>query len=254
MPREWGVLTDGRIYIRADGETREAKSEEVDLLIQRGLSGAVEVDFGVEVLGDITPVTFDKATTVDEYISREKTRLISALPRKEPAPRAAATSVEGLRGVAGYRDAFAALSTIGSDPFSEPEDRTEEEYLKSIDHWEHQFRSAWGAALSKIAASQLVPAIVRVTNRTTTFFHDVEVKLHLEGPVFAFDYTKPEWADDFSDLELPSPPRTWGPRKRSFGIPTRRASPTLSLRTWPRMSRAQSTTRTGLRRREPRGR
>lgn len=212
-------LTDGRIYIRTDGETREAKSEEVDLLIQRGLSGAVEVDFAVEVLGDITPVTFDKATTVDEYISRERTRLISVLPRKEPAPRAAATSIEGLRGVAGYRDAFAALSTIGSDPFSEPEDRTEDEYLKSIDRWEQHFRNAWGAALSKIAASQLVPVVVRVTNRTTTFFHDVEVKLHLEGPVFAFDYSKPKWADDFSDLELPSPPRTWGPRKRSFGIP-----------------------------------
>lgn len=212
-------LTDGRIYIRAEGETREAKSEEVDLLIQRGLAGAVEVDFAVELLGDITPVIFDKATTVDEYVRLERTRLISALPRKEPTPRAVTSPIEGLLGAAGYREAFAAFSAIGSDPLSEPEDRTEDEYLKSIDHWEQHFRNAWGAALSKIAASQLVPIIVRVANRSTTFFYDVEVKLHLEGPVFALDYTKPEWANDFSDLELPPPPRTWGPRKRSFGIP-----------------------------------
>lgn len=33
-------LTDGRIYIRADGETREANSDEFDLLVQCSLVGA----------------------------------------------------------------------------------------------------------------------------------------------------------------------------------------------------------------------
>lgn len=43
--------------------------------------------------------------------------------------------------------------------------------------------------------------------------------MHLEGAILAFDYIKPEWAEDFSDLELPHPPRKWGPKWRSLGIP-----------------------------------
>lgn len=212
-------LTDGRIYIRADGETREANSGELDLLIQRGASGAqVEVDFAVEVLGEIASVAVDKESTVDEYLSKMRARLIDAMPRPEPQSTDAGSVRAGLAGLSAYRAALDGLSPVAS-ALMEPEQRSEEEYLESIDRWESEFRAAWTAALPKIAASQLRPAIVRITNRTTTFFHDVEVNLHLEGEIFAFDYNKPEWADDFSDLELPHPPRKWGPRQRSLGIP-----------------------------------
>ncbi|QBE49839.1 hypothetical protein [Leucobacter triazinivorans] len=213
-------LTDGRIYIRADGETREAKSEEVDLLIQRGLTGApLEVDFAVEVIGEVASVMFNKAATIDEYLARQRQRLVAALPLKEPAPQQGTTaSIKGINGISGYLAAFEGLSSVGGDLLAEPEDRTEDEYLASIDRWEENFRQAWEAALPKIAASQLVPTVIRVTNRTTTFFHDVEMKLHLEGEVFAFDYSEPEWVDDFSDLELPAPPRAWGPWRRTLDI------------------------------------
>ena len=74
-------LTDGRVYVRADGETREAKSDELDLLIQRGAAGApVDVDFAVEVLGDIAPISMDTVTTLDKYLRSERRRLESALP------------------------------------------------------------------------------------------------------------------------------------------------------------------------------
>lgn len=212
-------LTDGRIYIRADGETREANSEELDLLIQRGASGAqVEVDFAVEVLGEIASVTTDEEGTVDAYVSKVRARLIDAMPRPEPQSTDAGSLSAGLAGLSAYRAALDGLSPVES-ALMEPEQRSEEEYLESIDRWESRFRAAWTAALPKIAASQLRPAIVRIVNRTTTFFHDVEVNLHLEGDIFAFDYSEPEWADDFSDLELPHPPRKWGPTQRSLGIP-----------------------------------
>lgn len=212
-------LTDGRIYIRADGETREANSEELDLLIQRGSAGAqVEIDFAVEVLGEIVSVAVDEESTLDEYLSKMRARLIDAMPRPEPQSTDAASLTAGLAGLSAYRAAIDGLSPVVS-ALMEPEQRSEEEYLESIDRWESKFRAAWTAALPKIAASQLRPAIIRITNRTTTFFHDVEVNLHLEGDIFAFDYSKPEWADDFSDLELPHPPRKWGPTQRSLGIP-----------------------------------
>lgn len=212
-------LTDGRIYIRADGETREANSEELDLLIRRGSAGAqVEVDFAVEVLGEVTFVAVDKESSVDEYVSTMRARLIDAMPSPEPQSTDAGSLRAGLAGLSAYRAALGGLPPVASF-LMEPEQRSEEEYLKSIDHWESRFREAWTAALPKIEASQLRPAIVRITNRTPTFFHDVEVKLHLEGDVFAHDYSKPEWAVDFSDLELPHPPREWGPTQRSLSIP-----------------------------------
>lgn len=211
-------LTDGRVYIRADGETREANSEELDLLIQRGSAGAqVEVDFAVEVLGEIASVTVDKENTVDEYLSKMRARLIDAMPRPEPRSTDAASLTGGLAGLSAYRAAIDGLSLVDS-ALMEPERRSEEEYIESIDRWESRFRAAWKAALPKIAASQLRPAVIRITNRTTTFFHDVEVNLHLEGDISAFDYSEPEWAGDFSDLELPHPPRKWGPTQRSLGI------------------------------------
>lgn len=212
-------LTDGRVYIRADGETREANSEELDLLIQRGSAGAqVEVDFAVEVLGEIASVTVDEENTVDEYLSKMRARLIDAMPRPEPRSTDAASLTGGLAGLSAYRAAIDGLSLVDS-ALMEPERRTEEEYIESIDRWESRFRAAWKAALSKIASSQLRPAVIRVMNRTTTFFHDVEVNLHLEGDIFAVDYSEPEWADDFSGLELPHPPRKWGPAQRLLGIP-----------------------------------
>lgn len=211
-------LTDGRIYIRADGETREANSEELDLLIQRGSAGAqVEVDFAVEVLGEVASVTVDEENTVDEYLNKMRARLIDAMPRPSPQSTDAASLTAGLAGLSAYRAAIDGFSPVVS-ALMEPERRSEEEYLESLDRWESRFRAAWTAALPKIAASQLRPAIIRITNRTTTFFHDVEVNLHLEGDIFAFDYSKPEWADDFSDLELPHPPRKWGPTQRSLDI------------------------------------
>lgn len=212
-------LTDGRIYIRADGETREANSEELDLLIKRGASGVqVKVDFAVEVLGEIASVAVDKESTVDEYLNKIRARLIDAMPRPKSQSTDAGSVRVGLAGLSAYRAALDGLLPVMS-ALMEPEQRSEEEYLDSIDRWESKFREAWTAALPKIAASQLRPTVVRITNRTTTFFHDVEVNLHLEGDIFAFDYCKPERADDFFDLKLPHPPRKWGPTQPSLSIP-----------------------------------
>lgn len=210
-------LTDVRIYIRADGETREANSGEVDLLIQRGSSSAqVEVDFAVEVLGDVASFTIDEEGTVDEYIGRVRVLLFGAMPGAEQPVLDAEAHTKRTVGLSAYR-ATAALSPVAS-MFKEPERRTQKEYIESINRWETSFRKAWKAGLPKIEASQLCPTVVKITNQTTTFFHDVEVKLHLEGDVFALDYYAPECANGFGNLKLPRPPRQWGPTQPSYGL------------------------------------
>lgn len=210
-------LTNGRIYIRADGETREANADEVDLLIQRGSTASkVEIDFVVELIGEVSPISHDEDRTIEEYLSRQTARLLRALPAPEPPDEGddgypINSSLAGLSG-------FKAVSSFASAMMT-PEDRTEEEYRASIKLWSERFHAAWASARSRIAASLLTPIVVKVTNRTTVFFHDVEMKLHLEGEVFATDFVDPEWADDFSDLKLPHPPRVWGPTQRVLNIP-----------------------------------
>lgn len=216
-------LTSGRIYIRADGETREANADEFDLLVSRGAaSPKVDVDFAVELLGDVSPVSLDADSTLEQYITRQRARLLDALPAvaeeslvdESPSPRNLAELGIGVRG---FSSALQHASSI-VNAMMIPEERTEEAYRASIDSWEERFRAAWVNAVPRIAASRLVPMVVKITNRTMTFFHDVEVKLHLEGEVFAYDYVDPRWADSISDLELPRPPRAWGPRQRDIGV------------------------------------
>lgn len=213
-------LVDGRIYIRAEGETREANSEELDLLIRRGMvSAPIEVDFGVDVVGEVVPVMIDDASTVDEYVTRVRQGLVAALPAKTeevPAEPPLHTSLDSF-----YKlpSSLSDLSILGQ-AMMEPEERTEEEYLQSIHDWEESFRSAWTAAQQRIIGSHLRPSVVRIVNRTTTFFHDVEVRLHLAGDIYGLDYREPESLESFEDLELPRPPRKWGPTQRSFSLPS----------------------------------
>lgn len=217
-------LTNGRIYVRADGETREANADEFDLLVARGAaSPKVDVDFAVELLGEVSPVSFDSDWTLEAYLERERMRLLAALPVEEPRveePPAARSLADITTGVRGFAALSAGLrnASLMASAMMVPEERTEQTYRASIDSWEQRFRTAWSAAGPRIAASQLTPVVVKVINRTTTFFHDVEVKLHLEGEVFAYDYVDPERADNMSSLELPRPPRVWGPRQRDLGI------------------------------------
>jgi hypothetical protein len=64
--KEGENLYNGRLYVRADGETREAKAEELDLLLQRGkFQAAPDVSFEVRIAGMAYPVSIDEARTVD---------------------------------------------------------------------------------------------------------------------------------------------------------------------------------------------
>jgi hypothetical protein len=208
-------LTDGRIYIRADGETREAKADEVDLLIQRGsVQQPIPVDFGVEVLGEVAPVELAAETSIDEYLMSVRNSLESALPRDRTGNQ---SSVEVAAATAERLSLMQSNLADLVTGLTDPEERSESEYRDSIDLWEANFRQRWDEAVPRIIGSCLSPVVVRITNRTTTFFHDVEVQLHLAGDILAVDYEDPKSSPTFSGLGLPRPPRKWGPRTRSFG-------------------------------------
>jgi hypothetical protein len=209
-------LTNGRIYVRADGETREATADELELLVQRAHTEVpAEVDIDVEVLGEVATYSLDDDSTIEAYLDHIRKRLLSALPSNPPPAGSPAALASGQYGaMASVMEA----ARLANSPFSEPENRTEAEYRGSIEAWETETRAAWSDAVAAIVGSQFQPATIRVINRTTTFFHDVELSLHLDGDIRAIDYRDPEYVRSPHHLGLPEPPRKWGPRQRGFGM------------------------------------
>jgi len=220
-------LTDGRVYMRADGETREATSAEQDALRERAATTvAAPVELDVHVVGKVVPIVLDEESTLEEYIAATRRRLLAALPL--PKPTTPATNASGALTGLGGSDVLSRYASMASEIqemankaalqawSTIPEKRTPDEYRAEIDAWEEKLRAAWPGAVEKLAGYALDPNEVSVANETQTFLHDVEVKLHLEGAVTSIDYYEvPERGSDI-DLNLPRPPQSWGPIQRDI--------------------------------------
>ncbi|AWY95808.1 Hypothetical protein CB129slpB_1108 [Propionibacterium freudenreichii] len=235
-------LQNGRIYYRGDGETREPTADELDLLMARGSAQpTAPVELGVSVVGTVVPLAVDEERTLNEYIAKTRKRLLDALPA--PKPSTPASRQPGQLGAAGVTSGLSSLHSLGtglSEAMSRiiseqasgalgtagilaaevPEQRSEEDYKDEIEAWASQFREAWPDALEAFAVRLMPANEVGVVNKTLTFLHDVEIKLHIAGAVEALER---EWYEDslsLNDVGLPYPPRKWGPTKRNFGLDT----------------------------------
>lgn len=190
-------LRNGGIYIRLDGQTREARGGEVRALLERGRATGPRANIAVSITGSALPFRCG-AQVLEDLLGYERERLRRAYEetlRKEKLPVTFAAAMR----------AAGAMSVFGS----EPEDRTSEEYQAEIDEWEAETRASWSAFLDDAAAAVWPSVRVRVRNLCTTFMEGVEVRIHLNGPVEAL--AKKE--DDTVTDRLPAPPRPWGPRE-----------------------------------------
>ncbi|MBU8833829.1 hypothetical protein [Mycolicibacterium goodii] len=203
--REGVGLADGRIYIRGDGETREANHDEIRALVERvrGAPPGAPLDLDVALNGVVRRYTCDPIV-VDEYIAHERQRLEASAPD----PRAVKVEEIGRRISAGAAEYFSpGAGTIFGDK-TEPDPRSREEYITEIDEWEQEFRTAWPKFVRQVAAivCHEDPAHIEACSRR--WLADVKIKIHLDGPVRADE--NPSDGKDYAPL--PSPPRSWGPR------------------------------------------
>jgi len=227
-------LQSGRVYFRGDGDTREPTADELDLLMARGAARPpAPVELEVGVVGTVVPLIVDDDRMINEYIIKVRKGLLDAIPAPEPEPkRSSATGValgspDAFIGAVGLSTAMSRLvaeqtsaarglaAILGSE---EPEKRTADEYKAEIDAWESRFRDAWPEAVELFAGYALQANEVTVANKTQTFLHDVEVKLHLDGAVEAVEYEGYSDGPEWQDLKLPRPPRKWGPTRRDNGF------------------------------------
>jgi hypothetical protein len=211
--REGDGLMDGRVYIRVEGETREAKSAELDLLIERGRRNpAADVSFSVEIVGSAFPVSVKEVRTIDVYVLETRDRLIDAITKSPtPTPMVGADVLDR-----GFKLNPAPQSILSGDGLlgaygTNPETRTKDQYLAAIDRWESEVRQEWPSAIDVIAGRVLRGVSIRVSNPTKTFFNGVELKVHLEGDVRGIEWVDGERGVNRVALDLPQPPRAWGP-------------------------------------------
>jgi hypothetical protein len=195
-------LTDGRVYLRADGETREANSAEQDAMRERSSAlspGPVELE--VSVSGKVMQITVDTERTLEAYLQTTRSELLNALHVAQARTPPSGDPQNGM------------LSTV-VEAFTNPEGRTATEYLHQIDQWEEDLRAGWAEAMTWIPGYFCEGNEIVVQNRTQTFLHDVEVNLHLEGTVDSIDLRDMPDHASAMDLQLPGPPRKWGPTSR----------------------------------------
>jgi len=217
--KEGDGLLNGVVYIRADGETRQAKADELKALIRRGESTTPSVDFEVAIVGAVVRATVDHEQALKDHIGAERKRLLLAMPsdyrptelQSEPV-QVSGDSTIALTDLLGTTPQFAAA--FGA----RPETRSKEEYLAAIDAWEQSLRDAWVAAALRLVFLNLKPIEIRLTNREQTFFQDVELKLHLDGDVQGIECVESAEDGGIGDLGLPTPPRAWGPVPFNFGM------------------------------------
>lgn len=207
--REGVGLIDGRIYIRADGETREAKSGEIRALQARASAAAgPRPDLTVALSGSVRRFRCD-SSVLDEHLARERQRLEAHAPtppRSTPAPPPPQMS-----SAADYLSAASTASIASSvgrmfGATTEPDPRSREEYLAEINEWEEKVRGAWLRFASDFAIAVTPPTRIEVCSQS--YLEEVKIRIRLDGPVRARQ--RPPDPSNFDDL--PSPPRPWSPR------------------------------------------
>jgi hypothetical protein len=189
-------LKNGGIYIRADGETREARGDEVRVLLRRAEAKQPTADLAVEILGSALPYCCD-AAVIGDYVDTERARLEAAYRgHQRPA-------------LGGWGKSASAALSQAALLSGRPDGRSHQEYLDEIDEWEEEVRAAWPKVLDAATAYAATPVCLRVRNLGTTFLEELEIRVHLDGAVRAVDAPGP--GDDSPLDGLPDPPRAWGP-------------------------------------------
>jgi hypothetical protein len=206
-------LTDGAIFVRADGETRLAKGAEIRALLARSRQNTMAADVAVDVVGQAVrhPSLYHE---VREAFLAAHDEQLSIRPRKS------ARSNSG----------FFPEETTSVYRFGLPERRSRDEYVAEVEMWVEQVRAAWPTLLDHLAGFVGHGTYLKITNNSDAFLEDVEVKVHLEGDVRAVDAVTRDEID--LGAQLPAVPKRWGSYTDFYPL---RLSP-ISPRRTPRRS------------------
>jgi hypothetical protein len=232
LRKELTPVRSGTVFVRKPGKTERATADDMDALQQRLIAGGPPLpDLVVEIVGDV-PVPWLPGPAALEHASAwarsERDRhAAEAQAVEEERNQPARTEEEAitplynlgvggrsvLREAAKYQEIARTLqNTLASSALArfqnEPDQRTLDEYLEQLEEWAGKLeRAAHEDLLRRYFERGNGVAQVKVTNNSTQYLPDVEVRLHIDvAQVSGFEEIPP-------GTGLPAPPRAFGQPK-----------------------------------------
>ena len=200
-----GSVENGQIYVRRPGKSDRAKSEDIRALSLRLLpQRSLRLEVGARVDGGVRRCVWPD-DWLESWLSAERSRLLAPMDRAlKPGIRLDVSLASVLRA----RQNLEGLSKQALRAVTEPEDREPYGYRQEVEDYLSNCRSQLDDAPARAAARALDATTWTLTNLTDHNLEAVEVKVHVEGEVEAF-----EKAFYFGLADMaPEPPRLWGPR------------------------------------------
>lgn len=178
-------LRNGAIYVRADGETREATGDELRVMLDRMKSKAPNIDLELSVDGVIHGLVVDRRF-LTEVVEAEALRLRSlASPPAHP-----------------YSVRMSALGSLSRDS------RSKDAYFQEVEAWREEAVEDPLAGARELASHLRQGIQVRVINRTSRYLRGVRIEISFDRPVEALAWNDPE--DRKYIARFPRAPKEWG--------------------------------------------
>lgn len=178
-------LRNGAIYVRADGETREATGDELRVMLDRMKSKAPDIDLEVSVDGVVHGLVLDR-TFLTEVVEAEARRLRGlATPSAHP-----------------YSVRMSALGSLSTDS------RSKDAYFREVEAWREEAVEDPFAGARELASHLRHGIQVRVVNRTSRYLRGVRIEISLDQPAEALAWNDPE--DRKYIAKFPHAPKDWG--------------------------------------------
>ena len=210
------IAKEGNVGKSAPAKSADLRRLSTRLLAQAGPGLDVEV---LADAGDGVPLFEDPTRWVDRWVDAERGRLMAPLAPPPPAPPADSRLAKTGLAALGLSDsllnqvsAAARLADMAamSNPFhiKHEEERTEEAYEAEVEEYLDKCRQRLPKAVKTLRVALTPPVVFQVRNQTDANFEKLEVHVHVEGDVTAFDGRA-----EFRGLSTytPKPPRIWGP-------------------------------------------
>jgi hypothetical protein len=200
----------GKIFTRTSTESVQADPKAIRMLSRRLLGR--DDEFEVEVVLDADAIhryTWDPSV-LEPFLAEERRRYLRQLPKPKPEPAESVKPGRDLVSLLGLRpDTPASVQQyVARFETRHEESRTEAEFRHEVEQWLNRVRMVFPDVVRELMAFTLPPATFTVRNLRGRFLEDLEVEVHIEGPVTQHPKPVNEWS--IFEL-LPTRPRTWGP-------------------------------------------
>jgi hypothetical protein len=214
LRKELDGVMSGTVFVRKPGKTERATAKDMDALQERLLARTPSLpDLVIELVGDLPLSWLPGSATLEHVTAWARTQRDShaaaaqavADQQNAPSQKLAASERVGEQAMRAVHDA---MSKNLKQFQPEPDQRTLEEYLAELELWVDELAKAARQDLPRRYFDQGYGLTqVKVTNNSTQYLPDVEVRLHM-------DLTEIRGFEEIpGPHNLPRPPRPFGQPK-----------------------------------------